>query len=99
MQVLPAGYHKLSEMSTGPLTLLSPHILLDNMHKTLYTYSVEFQTHSVTIWHMTRKDYDAKLKQLQSEDSYFDSYKSDKRSKKKKNKHHTKKKDKWGDWN
>ena len=49
MQVLPAGYHKLSEMSTGPLTLLSPHISLDNMHKTLYTYSVEFQTHSVTI--------------------------------------------------
>ncbi len=48
---------------------------------------------------MTNQDYDDRLRQLQSEDSYFDSYKSDKKSKKKTNKHSTKKKDKWGDWN
>ena len=73
--------------------------MLDNMLKNLYNDSVEFQTHSVTIWHMTKKDYDAKLKQLQSEDSYFDRYQSDKKSNKKKNNKHNKRKDKWGDWN
>lgn len=99
MQVMPARYHTFSEMSTGPLTFLSPHNSLDKMLKFPYNDSVEFQTYSVTIWDMTKKDYDAKLKQLQSEDSYFDSYKSDKKSKKKKNKHHNNKRDKWGDWN
>lgn len=48
---------------------------------------------------MTKKDYDAKLKQLQSEDNYFDRFRDDRKKKNKSKRDKHKKKDKWGDWN
>ena len=99
IHVLPAGYHESSEMSTPSSSLSGTHIdPLTTSLKTPIMTLLSFKP-LVTIWHMTKKDYDAKLKQLQSEDSYFDRYKDDRKSKSKSKRDKHKKKDKWGDWN